>query len=74
MIMYYCNTQGDAVSQYSELVDSLLGGHGASETTPPNPDNVSVSSDDLLVTMEGGVQTITLNRPRKKNAISIKVL
>ena len=73
MIMYYYfNTQGDAVSQYSELVDSLVG--GASETTPPNPDNVSVSSDDLLVTMEGGVQTITLNRPAKKNAISIKVL
>ena len=46
---------------------------GASETTPTNPDDVSVSSDDLLVTMEGGVQTITLNRPTKKNAISIKV-
>lgn len=51
------------------MVDSLVG--GASDTPPHSP--VSVSGDDILVKEEGGVQTITLNRPSKKNAITVKV-
>ncbi|XP_003384577.1 PREDICTED: enoyl-CoA delta isomerase 2, mitochondrial-like [Amphimedon queenslandica] len=65
-------SQSEAAVKYSELVDSLVGSSTSNETaSPSNP--VKLSSDDLLVTEEGGVQTITLNRPSKKNAITVKM-
>ena len=67
-IKYYFY-KSEAVKKYSELVDSLV---GVSSDTPP-PVNSKPSNDDVLVRVEGGVQTVTLNRPSKYNAITIQV-
>jgi peroxisomal 3,2-trans-enoyl-CoA isomerase len=64
-------TQSDAVNQYSLLVDSLV---GVVSNAPSSKSSASsASNDDIIIKVEGGVQSITLNRPSKKNAITVQM-
>ena len=62
------------MKQYCEAVDQLVGkeegqnaDHSASSTS------TITTSDDIVVTDEGGVRTLRLNRPEKKNALKWQV-
>lgn len=61
--------KSDAVKQYSDLVDTLVGG----ESDMPTAEAALPTNEDILVQTEGGVQTVTLNRPSKFNAITVQV-
>ena len=68
--MVFILQQGDVIKGYCDLVDSLVG--GASEEATPTPNPVT-SSGDILVSDDKGIRTITLNKPAKKNAITVEV-
>jgi len=48
-------------------------GGQAISTDSPNNKSMSIKTGDILVKVEKGVCTITLNRPEKKNAFKIDV-
>ena len=61
--------QENAIKGYCDLVDSLVG--VVKEQSTSNP--ITSSGDDIIVSDSNGVRTVTLNRPKKKNAITVKV-
>ncbi|XP_068216236.1 enoyl-CoA delta isomerase 2-like [Palaemon carinicauda] len=61
-------SQGDAQKAYIDLINSLVKEQGG-----PEPEAQAESGQkyqNLLVTCEDGLRTITLNRPKKMNAIT----
>lgn len=46
---------------------------GEDATPTSSTSSASPSNNDILVNVEGGVQTIVLNRPSKLNAITLQV-
>ncbi len=64
--------QENAIKGYCDLVDSLVG--VVKEQQGPSTSNpITSSGDDIIVSDSNGVRTVTLNRPKKKNAITVKV-
>ncbi|XP_072169742.1 enoyl-CoA delta isomerase 2-like [Diadema setosum] len=66
-------TQEQAKDKYVDLVNNLVAAEGGTDT-----DGMAASTDSgtqaytgLLYTVVDGVATITLNRPKKKNAITV---
>ncbi len=59
--------QSDAVDHYCQLVDEMVGSDSPAEATADS------RYKEILVTKEGGLLTITLNRPNKYNAINYQV-
>ena len=61
---------------YCEVVDDLIGQQPADVTGDGGTSSgelPAVAKGDILVTKDNGVQTITLNRPAKYNAITLEV-
>ena len=57
-------------------MDDLIGQQPSdvtSDSGAPSGQLASVAKGDILVAKDDGVQTITLNRPAKYNAITIEV-
>ncbi|XP_061198324.1 enoyl-CoA delta isomerase 2-like isoform X2 [Saccostrea echinata] len=65
-------SQDTAKQKYIELVDELAGKE-KSETPAENTTATSGKFTTLVTTNEGGVYTIKLNRPNKKNAINFEM-
>lgn len=66
--------QSDAIDQYCQAVEELVGSE--SKGQPEAGTNAETSSKDykeIIVTKEGGALTITLNRPKKYNALNYQV-
>ena len=64
--------QSDAIDQYMQVVDELVGA-AASEGQSSVDATATSEYKEILVTQEGGALTITLNRPKKYNAINYQV-
>ncbi|CAB1340735.1 unnamed protein product [Coregonus sp. 'balchen'] len=64
-------SQEDARQQYVDLIDSLLAAEGPAVATQPS--GSTATFDTLLVSTEDNVTTIRLNRPQKKNAITVEM-
>ena len=65
-------SQDDAVKEYSQLVEQLVApfeGKSPEAATSGGPVPSAQSSENLVITNEGGVYTIRFNRPNRKNAI-----
>ena len=63
---FVCMAQIEAAQQYSQYVNDLVG-----EAPPATTSNSDYQ--DLLVTDNSGIRTITFNRPTKYNAFSIQM-
>jgi len=73
-------SQDEAKNKYIDLVESLIKAEGGSIEAAPAADAAAgaaaESSDkykDIVVTLTGNVHTIMLNRPAKKNAITVEM-
>lgn len=66
------SSQDDARQQYVDLISSLVAAEGppAAEASPTGSEK---TFQTLQVTTEDGITTIRLNRPQKKNAITVEV-
>lgn len=60
----------DAQGKYIEFIDELA---GASKADPVEVPQQTGTYETLLLVKHGGLATITLNRPAKRNAINIKM-
>ncbi|KAI5606452.1 enoyl-CoA delta isomerase 2, mitochondrial [Silurus asotus] len=65
--------QEDARQQYVDLVSSLVSAEGPPVTAAASPTGSEKAFQTLLVTTEDGITTIRLNRPQKKNAITVEM-
>ncbi|WAR12960.1 ECI2-like protein [Mya arenaria] len=63
-------SQDDAQKEYISLVDSLAGSEEAAPESAPGGEG---KYQTLLINNTGGVYNITLNRPTKKNAITVQM-
>ncbi|CDQ56004.1 enoyl-CoA delta isomerase 2 [Oncorhynchus tshawytscha] len=64
-------SQEDARQQYVDLIDSLLAAEGPAVAAQPT--GSAATFDTLLVSTEDNITTIRLNRPQKKNAITVEM-
>ncbi len=77
-IVFSLLLQSDATDQYCKLVNELVGADQSSEgqsssgggDAPPAPGADASKYKEILISQEGGALTITLNRPKKYNAIN----
>jgi len=60
-------SKSSAADEYSKLVNKLA---AEEEASAGRQETMSSTSDDLLITKDRGVLTVTLNRPTKKNSLS----
>ncbi|XP_046856101.1 enoyl-CoA delta isomerase 2-like [Xenia sp. Carnegie-2017] len=67
-------SQVDAQKQYIALVESLLGQKSKTNSQPNKDINTSNEFENILVSTDGGLRTITMNRPDKYNALTPKLL
>ncbi len=68
----YIVPQSDAIDQYCQVAKELVmaeGGQAPEEQTSTPQQTYK----EIVVTDEGGVRTILLNRPAKKNALNYQV-
>ncbi|XP_046859045.1 enoyl-CoA delta isomerase 2-like [Xenia sp. Carnegie-2017] len=72
--MYALFKQVDAQKQYIALVESLLGQESKTNSQPNKDINTSNEFENILVSTDGGLRTITMNRPDKYNALTPKLL
>nr|CAB3240673.1 enoyl-CoA delta isomerase 2, mitochondrial [Phallusia mammillata] len=63
-------TQDEAKSEYVKLVDELAGQEVADTT---NTETSNSEYKNLIVTQENKITTITLNRPTRKNALTVEM-
>lgn len=63
-------SQSDAINQYSQLVDELVGSSSPPPTGEGSADSATSDYKEIIVTQEGGALTILLNRPNKYNALN----
>ncbi|CAB1349452.1 unnamed protein product [Coregonus sp. 'balchen'] len=63
--------QEDARQQYVDLIDTLLAAEGPAVATQPT--GSAATFNTLLVSTEDNITTIRLNRPQKKNAITVEM-
>lgn len=67
-------SQEEARQQYCDLIGSLLAAEGGnSAQVAAQPAGSGPAYESLLVTTEDGITTIKLNRPSKKNAITVEM-
>ncbi|KAM9416567.1 enoyl-CoA delta isomerase 2 isoform 1-T1 [Salvelinus alpinus] len=64
-------SQEDARQQYVDLIDSLLAAEGPAVAAQPT--GSAATFETLLVSTEDNITTIRLNRPQKKNAITVEM-
>lgn len=64
-------SQEDARQQYVDLIDSLLAAEGPAGAAQPT--GSAATFETLLVSTEDNITTICLNRPQKKNAITVEM-
>ncbi|XP_055785237.1 enoyl-CoA delta isomerase 2, mitochondrial [Salvelinus fontinalis] len=64
-------SQEDARQQYVDLIDSLLAAEGPAVAAQPT--GSAATFETLLVSTEDNMTTIRLNRPQKKNAITVEM-
>nr|ACN11335.1 Peroxisomal 3,2-trans-enoyl-CoA isomerase [Salmo salar] len=64
-------SQEDARQQYVDLIDSLLAAEGPAVAAQPT--GSAATFETLLVSTEDNITTICLNRPQKKNAITVEM-
>ncbi|KAL1006778.1 hypothetical protein UPYG_G00076980 [Umbra pygmaea] len=64
-------SQENARQQYVDLIDSLLAAEGPPVATPAP--GIASTFTTLLVSTEDNITTIRLNRPEKKNAITVEM-
>ncbi|XP_014036105.2 enoyl-CoA delta isomerase 2 [Salmo salar] len=64
-------SQEDARQQYVDLIDSLLAAEGPAVAA--QPPRSAATFETLLVSTEDNITTICLNRPQKKNAITVEM-
>ena len=70
------DSQDDAKQTYVDLVEDLVSKEGGAASVQPSGTAASSAEgayENLKVTIEGGVCSIMLNRPNKKNALTFKV-
>ncbi|KAJ8418709.1 hypothetical protein AAFF_G00002080 [Aldrovandia affinis] len=65
-------SQDEARQEYVDLISSLVGAEGPAQATA-KPSGSSAAYETLLVTTEDNITTILLNRPTKKNAITVEM-
>lgn len=68
---FFLSNQDDARQQYVDLISSLVAVEGPA--VAPSPAGGTKAFQTLLVTTEDNITTIRLNRPEKKNAITVEV-
>ncbi|XP_036377453.1 enoyl-CoA delta isomerase 2, mitochondrial [Megalops cyprinoides] len=67
-------SQDEARQQYVDLISSLVAAEGpAKVAAEPAGSTAAAAFETLLVTTEDNITTIRLNRPQKKNAITIQM-
>ncbi|XP_017259717.1 enoyl-CoA delta isomerase 2, mitochondrial [Kryptolebias marmoratus] len=66
-------SQDEARQKYCDLIGSLLEAEGVSAARVAAPPAGGVTYETLMVTTEGNITTIKLNRPAKKNAITTEM-
>lgn len=64
-------SQEDARQKYVDLISSLFAAEGPAIAASPT--GSAKDFETLIVTTEDGITTIRLNRPEKKNAITVKM-
>uniref|UniRef100_A0A673XKW4 Enoyl-CoA delta isomerase 2 n=1 Tax=Salmo trutta TaxID=8032 RepID=A0A673XKW4_SALTR len=69
--IYALFKQEDARQQYVDLIDSLLAAEGPAVAAQPT--GSAATFETLLVSTEDNITTICLNRPQKKNAITVEM-
>ena len=62
-----------ARQNYVDLVSNLSSSPSSSSQVKPGADKEQQESENLVVTSENGITKIMLNRPTKKNAITIQM-
>ncbi|KAM6953263.1 enoyl-CoA delta isomerase 2-like [Aplochiton taeniatus] len=66
-------SQEEARQNYVDLIGSLVEAEGGSAQVAAQPAGSAGAYETLLVTTEDSITTITLNRPTKKNAITVEM-
>lgn len=66
-------SQEEARQNYVDLIGSLVEAEGGSAQVAAQPAGSAAAYDTLLVMTEDRITTITLNRPTKKNAITVEM-
>jgi len=61
-------TSADAQAKYVQEINSMMG-----QASKESSSSSEEASDGLVVTKEGGIMTIRLNRPKKKNALTMEM-